>query len=179
MRHLFLVCRSIVGVFLVFTCLATVFHYYLLQQNRKIKNYSTSEAEIISLTRTSDLKKAVLCFSIMETVHKFLQTKSSSSSHLNCICGIRFLSMMFIIAGHSLIFMVGGPVLNTDFYDKESKKVANAIFTNSPLLVDTFLLISGFLMCYLLILELEKRKGRVNFLVLYIARYIRYFSFIF
>lgn len=49
----------------------------------------------------------------------------------------------------------------------------NAFLLNSPLLVDTFLLLSGFLFARLLLLELEKRKGRINFLFLYIARYIR------
>lgn len=49
----------------------------------------------------------------------------------------------------------------------------NAFLLNSPLLVDTFLLLSGLLFARLLMLELEKRKGRVNFGLLYIFRYIR------
>lgn len=43
-------------------------------------------------------------------------------------------------------------------------------------MVDTFLLISGFLMCRLLLLELEKRNGKINVLYLYIMRYIRLVS---
>lgn len=49
----------------------------------------------------------------------------------------------------------------------------NSLFLNSVLLVDTFLLVGGFLLCRLLLLELEKRKGRLNVLVLYIGRYVR------
>lgn len=49
----------------------------------------------------------------------------------------------------------------------------NAILLNSPLLVDTFLLLSGFLFTHLLLVELEKRHGQVNFLVVYLFRYIR------
>lgn len=52
-------------------------------------------------------------------------------------------------------------------------KIENGIFLNNPLMVDTFLLLSGFLMCRLLLVELEKRKGKINFGIIYIARYLR------
>ena len=51
-------------------------------------------------------------------------------------------------------------------------KVENSVFFNNPLFVDTFLLLSGFLLCRLLLRELDKRKS-VNFVVLCIARYVR------
>lgn len=81
--------------------------------------------------------------------------------------------MIFIIAGHALLFMIGGPQLNTDFYAHEYRLVQNALFVNSPLLVDTFLLLSGFLFAHLVLVELEKRNGAVNFGMLYVFRYIR------
>jgi peptidoglycan/LPS O-acetylase OafA/YrhL len=81
--------------------------------------------------------------------------------------------MFFIIAGHSLVFMFGGPVMNSKFFEEQTKLVQNAFLINSPLLVDTFLLLSGFLFSRLFLLELDKRKGRVNFGLLYIFRYIR------
>ena len=37
---------------------------------------------------------------------------------LGAINGIKALSMIFIIAGHALLFIVGGPVFNTDYYAK-------------------------------------------------------------
>lgn len=98
---------------------------------------------------------------------------SSNELGLGCINGIKALAMMFIVAGHALVFMVGGPVQNSSFYEKESKLVQNAVLLNSPLLVDSFLLLSGFLFARLLLLELEKRRGKVNFFILYIFRYIR------
>lgn len=116
---------------------------------------------------------------------------------MSAINGIKAISMILIIAGHALVFMIGGPVLNADFYAKvnasstiksfywlyftirsclhsqEIKLVQNAFLVNSPLLVDSFLLLSGFLFARLLLLELDKRRGNVNFLLLYIFRYIR------
>lgn len=92
---------------------------------------------------------------------------------LSAINGIKAISMIFIIAGHALLFMVGGPQLNADFYAREIHLVQNAFIVNSPLLVDTFLLLSGFLFAHLLLVELEKRAGRINFALLYVFRYVR------
>lgn len=135
-------------------------------------------------------------FFIAENLRKLVKG-SKDDLGLSAINGIKAISMMFIIAGHALLFIVGGPVLNSDYYAKvrwkltillrnifkikqffllpkqEIKLVQNAILLNSPLLVDTFLLLSGFLFARLLLLELEKRNGKINFLILYIFRYIR------
>lgn len=68
----------------------------------------------------------------------------------------------------------------TNFYNnrifslsQEIHLIQNAFLLNSPLLVDTFLLLSGFLFAHLLMVELEKRHGNVNFLVVFLGRYIR------
>lgn len=99
---------------------------------------------------------------------------SSDENGLSCVNGIKALAMLFILAGHALVFMIGGPVQNIHFIEMATKEIQNAILINSPLLVDTFLLLSGFLFARLLLLELDKRNGKVNFIVLYIFRYIRY-----
>lgn len=39
--------------------------------------------------------------------------------------------------------------------------------------MDTFLLLSGFLFCRILLIELERRRGHINPLILYAGRYIR------
>lgn len=39
--------------------------------------------------------------------------------------------------------------------------------------MDIFLLLSGFLFCRILLIELERRRGNINVIVLYVARYIR------
>lgn len=92
---------------------------------------------------------------------------------LSCINGIKTLSMLLILSGHSLLFLVGGPVENPSFFQEQSQYIRNAFLMNSPLLVDSFLLLSGFLFTRLALAELDKRKGRVNFGLLYIFRYIR------
>lgn len=87
--------------------------------------------------------------------------------------GIKAVSMFCIITGHALVFMVGGPIQNSKFFLEQTEMVQNAFLLNSPLLVDSFLLLSGFLFARLVLIELDKRRGKINFGVLYIFRYIR------
>ncbi|XP_053699470.1 nose resistant to fluoxetine protein 6-like [Sabethes cyaneus] len=111
-------------------------------------------------------------FSVVENLRKLVQD-SKDDHGLGCINGIKALSMVFILGGHSLLFFVGGAMYNPGFFGEQAKLLRNAFLLNSPLLVDTFLLLSGFLFARLLLIELDKRRGKVNFLLLYIFRYIR------
>ncbi len=47
---------------------------------------------------------------------------------LSAINGIKAISMILIIAGHALVFMIGGPVLNADFYAKVRRRHREYIF---------------------------------------------------
>lgn len=104
---------------------------------------------------------------------KKLGKESKDELGLSCVNGIKAVSMFFIISGHALVFMVGGPVQNSEFFLQQSQMVQNAFLLNSPLLVDSFLLLSGFLFARLVLIELDKRRGKINFGILYIFRYIR------
>ena len=42
--------------------------------------------------------------------------------------------------------------------------------------VDTFFVLSGVLVAYLLLKELDKTKGRVNWIMFYVHRYLRYYT---
>ena len=48
---------------------------------------------------------------------------------------------------------------------------------NAFVSVDTFFLMSGCLVSYLMFKEMDKTRGRINFLVMYIHRYLRYLLF--
>ncbi|CAH1111035.1 unnamed protein product [Psylliodes chrysocephalus] len=160
---------SVLGIFLMFTLLATFIHVWHLKKIRRSAMYNVDE---LRQKQSSILKEAVICFSVINTTARFFHTKPNDLN-LESICGVKFISMVTIIAGHSLIFFFGGPIANKKFFTEVSTRVEHAIFINSPIIVDTFLLLSGFLMCRLLLIELDKRKGKMNFLLLYIARYIR------
>ncbi|CAH1964853.1 unnamed protein product [Acanthoscelides obtectus] len=159
----------IVGVFIIFILLATGYHLWYLKQR---KNCTAYNVDNLRAKPPSVPKEVIMCFSLIRNIGKFLHTKPNEMN-LECICGIKFISMTLIITGHSLIFMLGGPVANKQFFRDLSTKAENSPFLNNALLVDTFLLVSGFLLSRLLLMELDKRRGKINFAILYIARYIR------
>ena len=66
-----------------------------------------------------------------------------------------------------------GATFNGIFQRFEFQAVNNAFVS-----VDTFFLMSGCLVSYLMLKELDKTRGRVNFLVMYIHRYLRYYLII-
>ncbi|XP_055682064.1 nose resistant to fluoxetine protein 6-like isoform X1 [Lutzomyia longipalpis] len=155
----------------LFICVLTMFVMIVIASTaHSIYQYCHND---INKPRLPPLFSAILkSFSITENLIKLVK-RGSDDLGLGCVNGIKTLAMTFIIAGHALAFIVGGPVQNPDFFLKQSQYMQNAFLLNSPLLVDTFLLLSGFLFARLLLVELEKRKGKVNFGFLYIFRYIR------
>ncbi|KAG5882815.1 hypothetical protein JTB14_024571 [Gonioctena quinquepunctata] len=160
----------IIGCFIIFTCLATSIHIWYLCKTRR--SYIYNVETLREKQSESVLKEIVISFSLVHSIGKIMQTKSHESN-LTCICGIKSISMCLIIIGHSLLFIFGGPVENKGFFEEEMTSLQNGPLLNNPLLVDSFLLVSGFLMCRLLLIELDRRKGRVNMAILYVARYIR------
>lgn len=90
--------------------MASGFHYWFIRNRKKCTAYNVEAAR----SQTSIHKEIIFCFSIIRNTHKFLQTKPSDLN-LECVAGIKFLSMAFIISGHSLVFIIGGPLENVNF----------------------------------------------------------------
>lgn len=44
--------------------------------------------------------------------------ESSDDLGLSCLNGIKAIAMIFIITSHALVFMVGGPVQNSEFFER-------------------------------------------------------------
>lgn len=149
---------SIIMFFVLMVLLSTLYHVRTIVCPR-----SEKKTTMVYVLRS---------FSILENLKKLAQD-SKDDHGLGCINGIKAVAMFFILGGHALLFLTGGMGYNPGFYYEQSKYLRNAFLLNSPLLVDTFLLLSGFLFTRLLLIELDKRHGKINFGLLYIFRYIR------
>lgn len=149
---------SVILFFVLMVVLSTLYHVHSIYSPRSEKK--------------TTLVYVLMSFSILENLKKLAQD-SKDDHGLGCINGIKAVAMFFILSGHALLFLTGGAGYNPGFYYEQSKYVRNAFLLNSPLLVDTFLLLSGFLFARLLLIELDKRHGKINFGLLYILRYIR------
>ena len=120
-----------------------------------------------------------LNFGLYANTKRLFNTDPPKGDHLSCLDGIRFLSITWVMMGHILSGMLGQgfPTSNVAtlfglFQRFEFQAVNNAFVS-----VDTFFLMSGCLVSYLMFKEMDKTRGRVNFLVMYIHRYLRYLLF--
>ena len=99
-----------------------------------------------------------------------------SKDHLSCLDGIRFLSMTWVITGHFYGGFNGGMHTNNLFevFRSTYQSFLFQTVSNAFVSVDTFFLLSGLLVSYLTLKELDRNKGKINIPLFYIHRYLRY-----
>ncbi|KAK3916727.1 Nose resistant to fluoxetine protein 6 [Frankliniella fusca] len=150
----------VIGVFIGFLSLlviATVYDVLLVTDS--------------DLETKAILPQVLVSFSVRSNLEKLVRW-SPSELGLDCVLGIKFYCMLLITAGHGVVFLATGPITNADFVKQAVREPQHSYLLNGMLLVDSFLVVSGFLLTRLLLLELDRRRS-VNFGLLYIFRYIR------
>ncbi|KAL1413994.1 hypothetical protein MTO96_007809 [Rhipicephalus appendiculatus] len=96
--------------------------------------------------------------------------KNSDAYALRFLHGIRFLSMIWIMLGHSygtISDTLSGLANNIAYFERWE----NMILTGGYLSVDTFFFLSGFLMCYTI--TKQRANGWIVFFLAVIRRFIR------
>ncbi|KAF8796916.1 Nose resistant to fluoxetine protein 6 like protein [Argiope bruennichi] len=111
------------------------------------------------------------CFCIFTNGQKILNT-ASAEGQLPSLHGIRFLSMTWVILGHtyaSMSSIVNDSADAIGLIDRWTFQVIlNGFFS-----VDSFFVLSGFLTGYLYFQQAKKTDGKIPWLYFYIHRYIR------
>ncbi|XP_018568697.2 nose resistant to fluoxetine protein 6-like [Anoplophora glabripennis] len=151
---------AIITIFVVIVIFASVYH--LATEMDNMDHYKVSRK----------FHKIIMCFSFPHNMKK-LASKSTNEDGLDCISGLKTLSMCFIIMGHRCMFTFGSPMTNPKFIEEMYTRVEATVFLNGPIIVDTFFVISGFLATYLIIHFFEKHKFNANILMIYLHRIIR------
>ncbi|XP_045481000.1 uncharacterized protein LOC123685389 [Harmonia axyridis] len=151
---------GIVGAFITFGAVATLYH--LITKLEGMNGYRLAG-------KSHDILQA---FSYSHTIKK-MASESNSDDGMECMHGMKTISMFLIIMGHRIMFAVSSPVENPVFVESIYRKAEFSALLNGPIVVDTFFTISGFLACYLILLEIEKRQQMVNVLMIYLHRFIR------
>ncbi|XP_029644314.1 nose resistant to fluoxetine protein 6-like [Octopus sinensis] len=117
------------------------------------------------------VSKFLLTFSVYKNAKKLLSTNQPDGT-LTCIHGIRFLSMTWVILGHTYIF--GMPIWrNLTIIQDFAKNFAFQGIANAMVSVDTFFLLSGLLVSYGNFKALEKTEGKFGWVYYYIHRFWR------
>ncbi|XP_050354123.1 nose resistant to fluoxetine protein 6-like [Nymphalis io] len=92
-----------------------------------------------------------------------------SGDGLEVLYGIKFLTMCVIVSAHQYGIFNGGPVSNGSKMDEDVLTILGMMFLHEDIVVDSFFLLSGFLVATVLI----KTKKLPNLLFLFIKRYVR------
>ena len=127
-----------------------------------------------------DWQKFLLGFGVYRNVCALTRidhgSQEGGKERLSCLDGIRFMSISWVVLCHTVqVTLTEGNTQNIlRFVQVYVKPVSFNIILNAFVSVDTFFTLSGCLVSYLALKEMEKTKGRLNFLFFYLHRYLRY-----
>lgn len=122
------------------------------------------------------LMKFFLAFSVYSNGKKILSTKKTAGT-LGAVNGVRVLSISWVILGHIFAFIIGVVSNVGYFYTVDLKRRSYQAILNAFVSVDSFFLLSGLLVSYLLLKKLRRNEGNIKWLPFiakfYIHRYWR------
>ncbi|XP_062589905.1 nose resistant to fluoxetine protein 6-like [Saccostrea cucullata] len=124
------------------------------------------------ILHNSKLRKFLLTFSISTNGSKVLNTDALPPTAVPALNGVRVLSMGWVILGHTYFFTLGS-AKNAAVALNWLQRWTFQIIINGIYSVDSFFLLSGLLVSYLTLKELQKRDGKLNWLLFYFHRFWR------
>ncbi|CAL1287085.1 unnamed protein product [Larinioides sclopetarius] len=122
-------------------------------------------------TNRSIMKRILLCFSAVENGERILNANVSEGQLLS-VHGIRFLSLTWVIIGHTYVTSINIIGNRIDVL-KELDSLPFQVLLQAPFSVDSFFMLSGFLLAYLFLKEADRKNGRISWLYFYVHRFWR------
>ncbi|XP_070533927.1 nose resistant to fluoxetine protein 6-like [Ptychodera flava] len=179
------ICSIIAGLMILGTACDVIWQWNLkrkIKRSEEIANMDTIKEELIKYKSTVDelkkntpgvLGRVLISFSVVANGRKLLNTSSGSSGTISSINGVRVISMMWIMLGHSYYFSYRSVGDFKYILTEVTKRFSYLGLLNTFFGVDTFFLLSGCLVCYVTLKQLHKTKGRLNWFLFYFHRWWR------
>ncbi|KAK6195849.1 hypothetical protein SNE40_001192 [Patella caerulea] len=123
-------------------------------------------------TEQGTLAKIILAFSVYTNGAKILNTNQPKDS-LQAVHGIRFLSMSWVILGHCFAFVLN---VTDNVYPYLLRCLSRQSFSaiiNALVSVDSFFTLSGLLVAYVVLTEMKRNNGTINWFMFYFHRFWR------
>ncbi|KAI6197060.1 NRF domain-containing protein [Aphelenchoides besseyi] len=145
----------------------------IVSSNRKPRVYE------MSLDDYSDFKRSafattLMMFSVSRNLRYIMETKTEDGQ-IRCLHGARFLSMCWIIFGHTYYYICSS--LTTDNLLQTMrdfpKTFYNQLVVQATLAVDSFFFLSGLLTAYIFLGKIRKNQVRLNAWTTWFAYYVR------
>ncbi|KAL6045273.1 Nose resistant to fluoxetine protein 6 [Balamuthia mandrillaris] len=159
-----------------FSTLVKVTHRYTiinnndyLEEDEDIKKKEKKATTTTTLTR--DWRGALMSWSALYNTRKLLQPSPDPS--LSCLNGIRVLSMVWVILGHTISFPLTIPSFDNMQYILNSVQHEWwwQLLIAGPFSVDTFFFVSGFLLGFLCLQEINRSRTKsMNWALFYFHR---------
>ncbi|XP_033326893.2 O-acyltransferase like protein isoform X1 [Megalopta genalis] len=131
------------------------------------------QGRLSTLNRKDNRHVLLTSFSVYTNGKNLLKTDRSRDS-IKCLDGLRYLSICWIICGHTLYSEIVGVKMNLNEVPLMHLSWSNMLLLNANIITDTFFLLSGVLMAYTVLTKHAKDpKGRLNVIGLYLHRYLR------
>ncbi|XP_014204831.1 nose resistant to fluoxetine protein 6-like [Copidosoma floridanum] len=151
------------GVVLVFLAIIVASTWYDLHTKHDIEERK----------RKGTRHKLLTAFSVYTNGKKLLSTKRSSNC-IECLDGIRFISICWVIFGHTFFLEAVGVKMDRSQMLKMHVEWSSMLVLNSNIVTDAFFLLSGILLAYTSLAKTGKEsKSSFNVFHLYLGRYIR------
>eukprot|EP00057_Strongylocentrotus_purpuratus_P004135 XP_003728102.1 PREDICTED: nose resistant to fluoxetine protein 6 [Strongylocentrotus purpuratus] len=133
-----------------------------------------SERTVVDYGDLSAWRRCILCFSLNRSVNQITNT-TSGKDEIQCLHGMRVISMFWIILGHSFSFQQNSGALAdiSWLYRVPAKWFTSQVIYNGYVALDTFFFLGGLLVAYTGFKYMSKSVGRVNWLVSIVHRYLR------
>ncbi|XP_055913312.1 nose resistant to fluoxetine protein 6-like [Eupeodes corollae] len=132
---------------------------------------------IYDLTMTTMKTKptpVLLAFSVLTNGKKMFAISTKKSPNIiDCLTGIRVLSMAWIMYGHTYMISFQVPFINDNYAQEWKKSFSYLHVANGTLAVDSFFFLGGLLVAWSGFKELDRTKGKLNIIMMYVHRYIR------
>ena len=134
--------------------------------------YLRSKAE----TRLPEMKqenvdqqnKYLLSFSVLQNLEFILSTKATGSDRLDCIEGIRAISLMWVVLGHNFLYSASFLNVNNKIDTPPDTSQTGGFgfraILAGPYSVDSFFFIGATLVSYLLLKDLDKTNAHTSYL---------------
>ncbi|XP_055842470.1 nose resistant to fluoxetine protein 6-like [Episyrphus balteatus] len=116
----------------------------------------------------------LLAFSVITNGRKLFNISSEKSPNsITCLTGIRVFSIFWVIHCHNFFIYASLNVINLSYVLTWANNFTSMPIIMGTLSVDSFFFLSGLLVAWLVLKELDRTRGKLNIGMMYLHRYIR------